>query len=168
MKSTFAIALCTLVGVVSAPRNSAAQTKKVDGFEGYRFGMTLEQALKIRPSAKQTKCEYTGVAACLEYGTTVSAFPATVAVQFERANPLLLTQILITIHSMDDPIDHTCRDVTKELLKLMVPKYGDKPLVEDHKVTWASSEGGSVSLTSLCIGPEKGINVISYMPSSVP
>jgi hypothetical protein len=52
MKSILAIAVCTLVGAVAAPSASVAQTKKVDGYEGYKFGMTLEQALKVRPSAK--------------------------------------------------------------------------------------------------------------------
>jgi hypothetical protein len=56
MNAALAIAVCTLVG--AAPNASVAETKKVDGYEGYKFGMTLEQALKVRPYAKQIQCDY--------------------------------------------------------------------------------------------------------------
>jgi hypothetical protein len=160
-KAALVIALCPLIASVAAPSASVAQTRKIDGYEGYKFGMTLEQALKVRPSAKQTQCEYQNVTQCIEYETTVSAFPAKVTVQFHPA----VVQILVTFYSMDDPIDRSCREIGKELLKLMVPKYGSDPFIKDHKATWTSPEGGSVSLTALCTGPEKGINIISYQPT---
>jgi hypothetical protein len=48
-----------------------AQIKKVDGYDGYKFGMTIDQALKVKSAAKQkTPCDYQGVPVCLEYATT--------------------------------------------------------------------------------------------------
>jgi hypothetical protein len=166
MNAALAIAVCTLVGAVTAPNASVAETKKVDGYEGYKFGMTLEQALKVRPYARQIQCDYDDATTCIEYESTISGFPATVTVQFRPTNQLLLSKILIAFSSMDEPIDHTCPEVGKALLKLLLPKYGEDPLIKDHQVTWSSPEGGSVSLSVLCIGPEKGLNVISYQPSS--
>jgi hypothetical protein len=109
MNAALAIAVCTLVGAVTAPNASVAETKKVDGYEGYKFGMTLEQALKVRPYARQIQCDYDDATTCIEYELTISGFPATVTVQFRPTNQLLLSKILIAFSSMDEPIDHTCR-----------------------------------------------------------
>jgi hypothetical protein len=158
MKAAFVAALCILI---ASP--SVAQTGKIDGYEGYKFGMTLEQALKVRASAKQTQCDFNGVTTCIEYQTTVSAFLAKVTVQFAPATPLLLSKILVTLYG--EPIDHGCTEIGKELLKLLASKYGNDPFIKDHVATWASSEGGSVSLTALCISPDTGINIISYQPT---
>jgi hypothetical protein len=143
-----------------------AQIKQVEGYDGYKFGMTIDQAKKVKPAAKQTRCEFAGVATCLEYKTKLSAFPATVTVQFKGEAPLL-SQILITIRSLDKPVLHSCRDVGEEVLRLLVAKYGDKPFIKNHEATWTSPEGGSVSLLSLCVGEAgNGVNVITYTLSS--
>jgi len=143
-----------------------AQIKKVDGYDGYKFGMTVDQALKVRPAAEQkTPCDYQGIPVCLEYATTVSVFPATVNVQFKGDVPLL-SQILLTISSLDEPVHYSCREVGKEVLKLLVVKYGEHPIIKDHEATWTSPDGGSVSLLALCVGEVKGVNVIGYRPSS--
>jgi hypothetical protein len=130
--------------------------------------MTIDQALKVKSAAKQkTPCDYQGVPVCLEYSTTVSAFPATVTVQFKSdGNTLLLNQILLTVRSLDEPVRYPCRDVGKEVLKLLVAKYGERPMIKDHEATWTSPDGGSVSLLALCGDDLKGVNVISYRPSS--
>jgi len=155
-----------LVGTFFVPDPVMAQIKKVDGYDGYKFGMTIDQAKKVKPAAKQTRCEYPGVATCLEYETMVSAFPATVVVQFRGDTPLL-SQILLTIRSFDKPVRHSCREVGEEVLKLLAAKYGDSPFIKDHTAAWTSPEGGSVSLLALCVGEAGGgINVITYKPSS--
>jgi hypothetical protein len=152
-----------LVWAFVASDGVVAQTK-VDGYDGYKFGMTIDQAKRIKSAAKQTRCEYVDVSTCLEYRTMVSVFPATVTVQFKGAAPLL-SQIIITIRSLADP-SHSCREVGREVLKLLTAKYGNDPFVKDHEATWASPEGGSVSLLALCIGEVEGINVITYKSSS--
>jgi hypothetical protein len=155
-----------LVGAFFFPDRVMAQIRKVDGYDDYKFGMTIDQALKVRPAAKQkTPCDYVGVPVCLEYATTVSVFSATVNVQFEGDTPLL-SQILITISSLDEPVPRPCREVGKEVLSLLVGKYGKHPFIKDHEATWTSPDGGSVSLLALCVGENKGVNVISYRPSS--
>jgi hypothetical protein len=155
-----------LVGAFFFPDRVMAQIKKVDGYDDYKFGMTVDQALKVRPAAiRKTPCDYVGVPVCLEYATTVSVFSATVNVQFKGDTPLL-SQILITIRSLDEPVRHPCREVGKEVLSLLVDKYGKRPFIKDHAATWTSPAGGSVSLLALCADESKGVNVISYRPSS--
>jgi hypothetical protein len=85
--------LCVLSIALIAPTQLAAEINKVEGFEGYKFGMTLNEALAVRPSAKQTQCDYKNVAICIEYPTTVSVFRSTVVAQFERGvSPLRLSE----------------------------------------------------------------------------
>ena len=138
----------------------------MDGYDGYKFGMTIDEALKVKFAAKKkTPCDYQGVPVCLEYATTVSAFPATVSVQFQfDGNTPLLSQILLTVRSLDDR--YPCPDVGKEVLKLLVAKYGERPMIKDHEATWTSPDGGFVSLLALCVDDFRGLNVISYRPSS--
>ena len=153
-----------LVGAFFFPDRVMAQMKKVDGYDDYKFGMTVDQALKVRLAAKRnTPCDYSGVPVCLEYATTVSVFPATVNVQFQGDTPLL-SQILITIRSLDEPVRRPCHEVGKEVLRLLVDKYGTHPFIKDRAATWTSPEGGSVSLLALCVDENKGVNVISNRP----
>lgn len=112
--------------------------KKVDGYDGYKFGMTLDQALQIKPFVKQkTPCGYKGVPVCLEYATTVSGFPARVDIQFEGSAPLL-SRILLTISSFEVSVRHTCAEVGKVVLGLLADKYGKDPVVDDRKTTWTA------------------------------
>ena len=88
-------------------------------------------------------------------------------VQFQTdGNTPLLSQILLTIRSLDEPVRYPCHDVGKEVLKLLVSKYGERPMIKDHEATWTSPDGGSVSLLALCVDDLKGLNVITYRPSS--
>jgi len=160
------LVFCVLCIGSAMPARSVAQVRRVEGFEGYKFGMTLDEALAVRPSAKQTQCDYNGVAVCIEYPTTVSAFSGRVVVQFKKTKTLLLSKILVTIRSFDEQRDPPCHDVGKEISKLLVTKYGNNPYVKDHTATWAFAEGGAVSFLALCMSKEKGMNVISYEPSS--
>jgi hypothetical protein len=166
LRGTTGRVFCILFIVSVVPTASVAQIKRVDGFEGYTFGMTLNQALAVRPTATQTQCDYNGVTTCIEYQTTISAFSAGVVVQFRKAVPLLLSKILVTVHSFDEPNDLPCYQVGKELLRLLSAKYGSDPFVNDHTATWAFAEGGAVSFAALCANKDKGINIISYQPSN--
>jgi hypothetical protein len=160
------IAIATMALSLSAITTIAvAQINKIDGYEGYKFRMTLDQAQKIYPEAKVTKCEYVNVDACLEYLTHVGPFPVAVAVQFQGAPPLL-SQIILTFRSLDEAPQFKCHEVAKELLQLLLTKYGEHPFAKDRLITWTSPEGGSVYLNSLCINETKGINIIGYKPSN--
>jgi hypothetical protein len=154
-----------LIGTFFVPDRVMAKIKKVDGYDGYKFGMSIDQALNVKPAAKQkTPCDYQDVPTCLEYATTVSVFSARVNVQFKFENGTpLLSQVLLTI---DEPVRHPCHEVGRELLHLLVDKYGEHPVIENHKATWTSPDGGSVSLLALCVTEVQGVNIISYKPSS--
>jgi hypothetical protein len=140
---------------------SLAQIMAIDGYDRYRFGMSLAEAQAVNPTAKKIPCGFKDVVFCLEYDTEISAFPARVDVQFEGVEPRA-SQVVITIDSLHEPIKHSCVDVAKELLKLLIAKYDSHPFVEKKTFTWSSPLGGSVTLLSLCITDSQGVNVVSY------
>jgi hypothetical protein len=148
--------------------DTARSMKKVDGYEGYRFGMTVEQALRVKPDVKSSEnCGgYSGLTACLEYASNVGTLSDTVTVQF-IGTPPTLSQILLTVRSLTGERFNmeSCTTVGRELLELLVSKYGDHPFLSSRKATWTSPFGGSVSFTTLCV-QDMGVNVISYGPSS--
>ncbi|MBI2716257.1 MAG: hypothetical protein HYX37_17665 [Rhizobiales bacterium] len=98
---------------------------KIDGYEGFAFGMPMEQAVAIRPGSKVEPCGFVGVVGCIEYTTNVSGFPATVDVQFSGYPPLV-TQVVLIIVSMNvaDAANHPCTAITSELGRQLATKYG--------------------------------------------
>ena len=147
-----------------ACETALAQPGKVEGYDGYKFGITVDQAIAVKPIAKQTPCDFVNVITCLEYETTVAAFPATAIIQFTGAPPLL-SAVLLTIRSSDEPAGHTCHEIGQEVLSLLLARYGAKPLIRNHAATWASPEGGSVSLLARCDGEDRGTNIVIFKPS---
>jgi hypothetical protein len=147
-----------------ASATALAQLGKVEGYDGYKFGMTVDQARAVKPIAKQTPCDFVNVITCLEYETRVTAFPATAIVQFTGAPPLL-SAVLLTIRSSDEPSGPMCHEIGQEVLSLLLARYGAKPLIRTHAAIWASPEGGSVSLLARCDGEGRGTNIIVFKPS---
>ena len=57
------LGLCgVLIAVCFMSDQGIAQIKKVDGYDGYKFGMTIDQALKVKSAAL---LYYENVLACL-------------------------------------------------------------------------------------------------------
>lgn len=112
---------------------AAAQVDKIDGYEGFAFGMTMEQAVAIRPGSKVEPC---GVVGCIEYTTNVSGFPATVDVQF-GGDPPLVTKVVLVIESMNvaDAANRPCTAITSELGRQLATKYGKTFLIKRNTAT---------------------------------
>lgn len=165
-RRSFQVSRMMLVSLVFAlPFAAAAQVDRIDGYDGFAFGMTIEQATAIRPGSKVEPCGFAGVVGCIEFKTNVSAFPATVDVQFS-GDPPVVTQIVLIVESLADSANSPCTAVTNELGRLLAAKYGNKFLIVRNTATWASAHGGAVSLTALCVNKTKGANVIAFKPST--
>jgi hypothetical protein len=139
-----------------------APATTIDGYGGYKFGMSIEQALRVNPAARLAPCDDADATACLAYATAISNFSALVTVQFTGAAPRV-SRILVTIDADENGQSRPCPSVGREILGLLVDTYGASSRVEGYETTWVSSEGGSVSLLSLCVG-SKGVNVLGYSP----
>ena len=148
-----------------APLSALAQVPKIDGYDGYRFGMTIEEATKVKAGARYAPCDFKDMVGCIQYPVTVSAFPALVSVQFKGATPRVV-QIIINFDSLKEPDKNPCGAVAKEVFRLMAAKYGSTPLVKKGIATWASPSGGAVEFSTLCLNETTGVNVIIYRPSA--
>jgi hypothetical protein len=164
-KSAILVRALIAVGLVISSLPAAAQVSKIEGYDGYLFGMTVEQALRVKAGTNYAPCEFKDVVGCIEYDAMVSAFPTRVAVQFKGASPRLV-QVVLKFDSLREPIRHPCKVITAELVRLLVARYGGEPLVVQGDATWTSAQGGSVSLTQLCIDDKRGINAVVYRPSA--
>src|SRR5436305_112063 len=105
------------------PQAFGAAGKSVDGYDGYRFGMTIEQALRVNPAAKLAPCDDADATACLAYATAISNLSAFVAVQFSGAIPRI-SKILLTIDVDNNGQSHHCQSVGREISTLLTDTYG--------------------------------------------
>lgn len=141
------------------------QVPKIDGYDGFKFGMTVEQAQGVKGGLTYKRCDYKNAVGCMDYAVNVGAFPATVVVQF-KGSPARVAQILVSFDSLRSPPKDSCSSVRKEVLRLLTAKYGSSPYISDTGATWTSPHGGSLRFSSLCIDNTTGMNVISYEPSA--
>jgi hypothetical protein len=132
-------------------------------FDGFNFGMTVEEATAVKPGSAYAQCGFRGVVGCIEYETTVSAVPATVDVQF-NGNPPRVIQIVLMINSLQGPGVASCSSVTQGLRNWLVRNHGIRFRVIKNSAVWTRPNGGLVELLALCTTQSKGVNVISYRP----
>ena len=165
MKRLATVGVAAVAAAMIGPWTARAQMPKVEGYDGYTFGMTVEQARHVKPAVPYDACDFKDVVGCIKYPVTISAFPAVVAVQF-KGSPAKVVQIVVQFDSLRQPRAGKCKVVTAEVGRLLAAKYGPRPIVSRATATWTSPAGGSVSLTALCVDDDIGINAVAYQPSS--
>ena len=161
-----------LLVLLIALSGAAIADDLIDGFGGYKFGMTLKEAKEIRTDAKQTKCEYTklNIDTCLEYDDNFYGEQATVTVLFEKSSN--------KVHSVAISFDRfgakkgsdDCIRVATTLFPRLVEKYGDKfkfknTIANFPEGTWYPSAGGKLSMKRFCIDNDSGMVSIVYEPA---
>lgn len=138
---------------------------KLDGYGGYKFGMTLKEAMAVRGDVKVTNCEYTGVEKCLERQGRFFGEPGNVTVQIFKSTGRV-EQIVIAFRRMDSPEDsQACKKTVDVLLPQLLKVYDPKQAVSPNtqrELVWYFSKGGEVSLVNLCITDDLGMVVVTY------
>ena len=80
--------VCLVLGLTFDVAAAAAQESKIEGYSGYRFGMSLEEAKRVHPT-QIFNCA--AGRTCLSYETKVSAFDASVIVPITGATVSIVT-----------------------------------------------------------------------------
>jgi len=155
------LVLCAMFLGFSAG-TAEAQIAAIEGYDGYKFGMTVEQAARVKPSTPYTSCGFHDVVGCMEYEKSVSDYKGRVVVQF-KGNPARVDQIIVQFGQFEEPVEYPCRRAGEAILDLLLVKYGTPPRVEGNAAIWISPYGGQVSLINLCI--VSGLAVLSYRGS---
>lgn len=157
----------SLVTVLLLSQVAVAQrTKRVDGYDGYRFGMNFEEASKVRPDAKKTSCPYKGVVFCLDYETAIGGISGIAHIQFEGDVPRI-GQIVVETGSIKEPPTVPCEDAAVILAKALTAQFGFRPYFDSPNNPWSSvvwnfEDGGVVRMEPLCLKSGKGLTVVVF------
>jgi hypothetical protein len=99
---------------------------KLDGYGGYKFGMTLEQAFAVRRDVKITQCEYENVYRCIERQGNFFGHAGTIVVQIsgrtKRVNKIVLTFDRIDEKFGQGKCKAVLDDILPQLFKVYKPK----------------------------------------------
>jgi len=121
--------------------------RKVDGWGGYKFGISMNQATAVRKDAKWEEIEYSSEKEkCLVFDTTVHGEKGKVVVRFENGK-------LFRIHINFDRFKGGCDEkLTKTVSEGLISLYGTKyAKSENRKIVWRFPQGGLIELTNFCI-----------------
>ena len=166
VQQVFLVACLIASTLVFGTAGAAGQASRIDGYDGYRFGMSLDEARRVNPQALfNPKCS--AGRQCLSYETKISAFDALVIVRL-TGKPARVEDVLVTIESFTNrPVFYPCKTVLAELVRLLKARYGSNPvrIGAMDSLTWAAPNGGTAELTSICLGQE-GSNDVIYRPSN--
>lgn len=147
------------------PITSVADNNGIDGFGNYKFGMTLEEAMKVREDDKLTDCEYENVFKCLEYKSTFNGEDANIAVLFPNSTKKV-ERIIVQFERIEDREPEACTNVIDTILPVLRKKYGSGDNVrlddENKSLVWSQPNGASITLTQFCITKDTGIVLVLY------
>jgi len=139
---------------------------EIDGYGGYKFGMTLKEADAVRDDDAVVSCDYVGVKTCIEREGNFFGEKGVVTVQFDLKTNRV-RQILITFRRLDgEKGQKACRKVLETIATPLIDTYGKPRISEDNsEIAWYARRGGRVQLTKLCITEDTGAVIVSYAPS---
>ncbi len=133
---------------------------KIDGYGPYKFGMSIEQAKKARPAAKQTDCDYVGTAYCLTESIKFFGQDAIIDALFDKGTKRL-SSVNITFERIGGK-EKACKKVLKAIAAPLIQKWGIPTREEGVTLYWESVHGGTLELVRLCIDDDSGVVVVSY------
>ena len=158
------VALLSLSLVLVLPADAAED--RIDGFAGYRFGMTLAAARSVRTDFELTDCEYLSVWKCIEFREVFYGEDAEVAVQFDSKSRLL-DQIVVSFDRLKSATKNACSQVVKKVVPQLEARYGGNPTVmKPGEAIWYLARGGKVAFSNFCIDDDSGMVIVSYGPAS--
>lgn len=157
------VALLTFI--LAGSPSAYATESKIDGFAGYRFGMTINDAKAVRADAELTDCEFRGVWRCLEFPNEFYGEQARVVVQLD-SKTRLVDQIVVQFDRLNTEAPEACSLVIQNVVPQLEAKYGKPSLVKSRQATWYFPQGGKVSFHNLCIDKDNGTVAVSYSAAS--
>lgn len=133
---------------------------RIDGYNSYKFGMSIEQAREARPTSHKTDCDYVGTAYCLTENTQFFGQDANIDALFAKATKSLY-QVNITFDRVKGK-DGACKKVLEAIATPLGQKWGFPTRERGVTLFWESVHGGTLSVSRFCIDDDSGIVVVSY------
>jgi len=136
---------------------------QIDGYGPCKFGMSIEQARKARPSANKTEgnCGYDKIdsAYCLTESTKLFGQDATIKALFDK-NTQKLSTVIITLNRIEGK-EKAYKKVLEAIATPLVQKWGLPTREEGVELFWQSAHGGTLTLSRFGIDDDSGIVVVS-------
>lgn len=140
----------------------SGQITKLEGFGGYKFGMTLEEADAVRKDDVINRaCEFHETEVCIERRTVFFGEEAIITAQISSRTHRL-DQVIITFNRIKSTIAGACKKVLHNIAGPLLKTYGTGAKEENNNFVWHLPQGGEVTLTRLCITEDSGVVVVSY------
>lgn len=159
-----AILFQILVLINSAPNVVAESGRmdRIDGYGGYKFGMTLNEADAVRADDVVNKnCEFTRrIEACIERKTNLFGEEVIITAQVSSKTHTV-EQIIISFLRLELVAPGACKNVMSSISGPLLETFGRKFKENGRDITWHLPRGGTVAFTNLCIDNDKGVVVIS-------
>ncbi len=140
---------------------TGAGPETIEGHAGFKFGMTLEEADRVRTDDTITDCEYEDSESsndyqCLEYTDRFLGEPSRVLVQFNEETHLV-DRIIVIVDATGD-----CTDTADRLQETLAENYGPSQAKNARNSIWLDKAGGSVKLTHMCVHEKMGMVIVTY------
>lgn len=135
--------------------------EKIDGYGGYKFGMTLAEADAVTNDDKIVGCEYYGVRKCITRGGEFLGESETVVAQIDDKTQRI-RQVVVSFEGTESG---ACDAVARVVRNTLLKSYGlDDVNAKGPRAEWHFPKGGSIGLLKLC---EVGMNLVtvSFAPS---
>jgi len=138
---------------------------RVDGYGGYKFGMTLEEADAVRADDMVNKgCDFRAIEACIERKTQLFGEEA-IIIALVSSESHTVNQVNISFNRLSSVAGGACKKVLSSIGGALIETFGTNTKENGADITWHLPRGGKVTLTRLCINEDKGMVIVSYSPT---
>jgi hypothetical protein len=159
--SVAALLACALATKAEPP-------ERIDGYGGYRFGMSFAEADAVHGDHTRGKLRNDNYSAdYLSREETVFGESAELLAMFDKHSQQLAALTLRFNRYHAPAGGGECMRVLKLVEEKLTEQYGTRNLVIAHEPggrTWTFPQGGVVSTTNLCSGADKGAVAVSFRP----
>jgi hypothetical protein len=125
--------------------------KKLEGWGGYKFGMTITEAAAVRKEARWEEQLWGSPPVkekCLAFDSEFMGEKGKVTVRFKEGK---LFRITISFDRFKGGCDE---NLMKTIFGGVVDVYGDKFTIDNREAVWRFPQGGKISLLYVCIRPQ--------------
>ncbi len=128
-------------------------TPDFENFDGYVFGMTVEQAESVLPHRRTFECGRLMTSRCIVYKRQLAGLVGTVTIQFSL-DERRVDRMEIAPHFADQIASASCDTMWKGLVSFLTATYGAAERSEGNTLRWQL--GRAVAITAIVIQGDDG------------
>ena len=129
---------------------------KIDGFGGFKFGMTLDEAIQVRDDdIVNDNPTYFAAYKTIERATSIYGYDAVIVAQINDKSKLL-DRVVVEFRRWEGG----CEEVAGVIIEKLLDIYGGEYVKsENSKGTWTFPSGGTITMFNICYGDSGQVSV---------